>query len=600
MKDQTQQADAVLPRGGGSPLRAATEAAARGMLGGERALLALLESAGRGDPTSELRSVLRIASATASAQHLNEVIELVAEQALVALGAASFSISRWEREQGVLRTLINVGALGPGEERLPCDEIYPLAEYTDVGDLILRGQAYRTAIDDPGSDPKSIELLRRLDKEAELGVPIVYESNMWGELWATASHGRRFSERDTELLQAIAAQVAAAIGRAELFERVSCFAFEDPLTGLANRRQLDTRLRELLLINDEGPRELTLILCDVDGLKRVNDRDGHAAGDDLLRGIAGLLSVTASAYPDALVARMGGDEFCVLLPDQPLQVAGEYATAASRAVARELTGQAALSWGAAGGQGRTVDPSRLLREADAAQYAAKRLGGGRLTLSTDPEAAAQLARLNRDRRDIRSRDPNDLDGLVARTVTLLDSAAPPTGLDALTLVADEFSRTLDCAAWSISLAHPSLSSLRTVRGFESQLDRTSGLRIVNPVDDPPYLLSDYPQTAHALQTEDAFTVDIDASDQDPAEVAVLRELGYQTLLGAAVKTLEGHYLLELYGDHKSRSFDLASAPLRVLSVYCAHITPTPRLNKPRTLARPDAEREPEPGAARLG
>ena len=101
---------------------------------------------------------------------------------------------------------------------------------------------------------------------------------MWGELWATGTGGRRFGEHDVRMLQAIAAQVSMAIGRAELFSEVSQYAFEDPLTRVANRRGLDERLRAV-----RDGEELTLLVCDVDGLKTVNDRDGHPAGDALLR-----------------------------------------------------------------------------------------------------------------------------------------------------------------------------------------------------------------------------------------------------------------------------------------------------------------------------
>jgi hypothetical protein len=75
-----------------------------------------------------MRATLRISQAVAGARYLNQAPEIIAEQSLVVLEAASFSISRWERQRGVLRTLINVGDPGPGEPRWPQDEVYPLAE----------------------------------------------------------------------------------------------------------------------------------------------------------------------------------------------------------------------------------------------------------------------------------------------------------------------------------------------------------------------------------------------------------------------------------------------------------------------------------------
>jgi diguanylate cyclase (GGDEF)-like protein len=545
-----------------------SEAAARGMQGAERALLELLEADLRDGASEGIRAVLRIAGATASAQCFDDVIELVAEETLVALRAASVSISRWERDRGVLRTLINVGEMEAAEERFPSDEVHPLAGYGHVEDLVLRGRPYRTAINGRGDEGVAIDPPPGEGAQPELGVPIRYESAMWGELWVRGGARRRFDEPDVRLLQAIAAQVASAIGRTELFERVSRWAFEDPLTGLANRRRLEECLDELLAV-DGGDGEVVVVICDVDGLKQVNDSVGHAAGDELLRSIGALLSVAASAYPEALVARLGGDEFCVLLPRQAPATAAELAKAVLRAVSEELERPTTLSWGATARAGRRLDRSTLLREADAAQYAAKRLGGGRFKLLSDTEPDAPRAHEPAARR---ARDERAEHDLIAGVLARLDAASPTTALSALEVVADELCRTLDAAAWSLSLADPELVSVRTVRGFESELDRGSGLRLMAPVDDERYLLADYPQTARVVSDGGGFTVDVEAPGQDPAEIAVLRELGYQRLLAAGTATTEGRYLLELYGDHKSRSFDWALPAARLLTAYCAQAT----------------------------
>src|SRR5262245_57899507 len=89
-----------------------------GMACGESAVLDLLDS-GAGNDARTLRAVLRVGHAVLGAQHFNDALEVIADQTLTALDAASFSISRWDRQRGVLRTLINVGELGPGEERWP-------------------------------------------------------------------------------------------------------------------------------------------------------------------------------------------------------------------------------------------------------------------------------------------------------------------------------------------------------------------------------------------------------------------------------------------------------------------------------------------------
>jgi diguanylate cyclase (GGDEF)-like protein len=122
---------------------------------------------------------------------------------------------------------------------------------------------------------------------------------------------RRVDERTREL----------AIAHEEL-ERLSV---TDELTGLHNRRGF-YRLAHAALA---GKRRLLLVYIDVDGLKRVNDQYGHAAGDTLIRGIASALR--KSFRETDVVARIGGDEFCVLVPD-PIDDAGILRAAITRRI----------------------------------------------------------------------------------------------------------------------------------------------------------------------------------------------------------------------------------------------------------------------------
>ena len=115
----------------------------------DAAVQALLESSA-GQDVHALRAVLRVTQAALGVQRLEDALEVIAEQSRLALDAASFSISRWERDTGVLRTLINVGDLGPGEERHPVDETYPLADYALVADLLRKGEPYIDSIERPG------------------------------------------------------------------------------------------------------------------------------------------------------------------------------------------------------------------------------------------------------------------------------------------------------------------------------------------------------------------------------------------------------------------------------------------------------------------
>jgi diguanylate cyclase (GGDEF)-like protein len=525
----------------------------------EFAVLDLLESED-GSDLGALRAVLRIGQAALGAQRVEDVLEVVAEESLRALGAASFSISRWQRDRDVLQTLINVGELGPGEERWPVAEEYPLSDFQEVVDLLQRGQPYMSAVDDPKSSWDARTFLQRLDKECELAVPVVYESVTWGELWATGHGGRRFGERDVRLLQAIAEQVSQAIARAEQFGRVTRFAYEDQLTRLANRRLLDERLAEV------DAQSLTLLACDVDGLKEVNDREGHPAGDALLRGVAGALSVTASAFPKSLVARAGGDEFCVLLPGSPLAAAERFARAASRRIAADVGTEVSVCWGAANSASTTGAPGELMEAADAALLEAKAHGPGRLRLRVADDSGLPTL-LHRDRTP-HSTGRRAIDELVPRVVELLDQRDPHDSVSALELLAQELSRALDAAAWSISATIDDGKKLRAVSGVGSELDPQSGVRLLDSVVESVYAVADFPATARALAERDAFIAGPQVPGSDPAELTVLEELGYEAVIVVGAADSERGYLLELYADRDTSPLEPVLAHARVLAGYC--------------------------------
>ncbi len=334
----------------------------------------------------ELRALVRVSAAAGGAHHIEDVLEVAAEQTLEALGAASVSISRWDRDRGVLRTLINAGDLGPGEERWPEDEIFPLADYPGLVGLLQRGEPYVTDVDDPTADEKAIALLRELGKGAEIAAPIWYEGRLWGELWATtARDAPRPDEKQVRMCLALADQIAMAIGRAELFARVSALASRDPLTGLANRRAFDSEVDGCLAAASRDDGAATVVICDVDDFKAVNDRFGHDAGDATLCRVSDALSTAASEYPSALVGRMGGDEFCVLLPGSIPADGEAFAHRAAALLARDQSARGmGCSFGVAGRGPETASRRALLRAADEALYAAKRSGRGQVVVADRP------------------------------------------------------------------------------------------------------------------------------------------------------------------------------------------------------------------------
>lgn len=321
---------------------------------------------------AQLRALIDVAAAVAGVHRLEEVLELAAERALAAVDGASLSISRWERENECVRTLVNVGDLAPGEQRFPEDETYSLHDYPSVIALIGENQPNLAAVDDPDSDPAMRELLRSLGKESSLGVPLIVHGRTWGELEVMTAPGRpRVSRADAPFLRAIADQLAGAIQRAELFAQVEALAYTDSLTGVASRRAVEDAL-ETAFAASASPGSPALVLCDIDNLKRVNDEGGHEAGDRALVAAADALVAATGHHPDAIVGRFGGDEFCVLLPTGTAADARRLALDAVHRL--DAKSGERISCGVAARSDELRTPAALLRAADEAQYSAKRAG----------------------------------------------------------------------------------------------------------------------------------------------------------------------------------------------------------------------------------
>jgi diguanylate cyclase (GGDEF)-like protein len=173
------------------------------------------------------------------------------------------------------------------------------------------------------------------------------------------------------LLQLLAAEAGVALTRDELRRTLADQARTDVLTGLSNRRVWTERMAYELARSRRAGRPLAIGLLDLDLFKQYNDTHGHLAGDDLLRQAAA--AWTAALRPTDLIARLGGEEFGVLLPDTPLDAAEMVLERLGRVVPCGQTVSAGL----------TVhlpyeESFSVMNRADQALYAAKAAGRNRV------------------------------------------------------------------------------------------------------------------------------------------------------------------------------------------------------------------------------
>ncbi|WP_328620466.1 GGDEF domain-containing protein [Streptomyces sp. NBC_00354] len=347
-----------------------------------------------------LRAVVGLAQAMAAACAPRDSVRAAARGARLAMDGSFAAISAWERERGRLRVLVNEGELRAGEETFPEDESYPVHDFPEITEFLherwVGGSGPHAWVESAGGGRpgRRGEALRRRGRGTCVVAPIVLSGRAWGELYVARDDGLPdFDEDDAEFAAVLAAVVAAGLAQNERLEEARRLAFTDPLTGLANRRAVDMRLDEALEEHRRSAAVVSLVVCDLNGLKKVNDSLGHAMGDRLLERFGSVLSLCGAMLPGALVARLGGDEFCLVSVGPP---ADEVVR-----VTEELCLRAAeleLGEGVACGVASTGDPigpvtssRRLFRLADAAQYKAKAARSPKPVVAGRDTAVVRLA-----------------------------------------------------------------------------------------------------------------------------------------------------------------------------------------------------------------
>ena len=233
------------------------------------------------------------------------------------------------------------------------------------------------------------------------------DGRAWGELYATrhVGHPPAMNPLDISCLEVLVAILSAAISRSSREESLTELACRDPLTGLMNRRGLDEQAAKAFALPPGAVRDVTVVVADINGLKHVNDSLGHLFGDQLIQAVARALNATYNRFHGSLVARVGGDEFVVLISGHdPVSIVD--ATDELCSSTRNFGGGASISAGLATVtlvEGHNLAPTTIFAAADQAQYVAKR---GRLEYTVVSDQYRPLGDLVTTRRRDPSRSPH--------------------------------------------------------------------------------------------------------------------------------------------------------------------------------------------------
>lgn len=310
------------------------------------------------------RALVELSHALAGATELDRTLELVAQWAGQLLSARSAAIELLSEDGQTLELHAVVGQ--PAHLR----GLRFSVDRSFTGWVVRHGRtrATRDAAADPYLDPQSLPFTGHTPLAA---APLRFRDRVLGAL-VVWQRGRPFDAEELELLGALADQAAIAIENARLFEQVRTLSLTDPLTGLANRRQLERDLAREFAAAQRG-RKLVAVLFDMDGFKPFNDRCGHLAGDEALRTFGRILAAETRAMN--LAARYGGDEFAVLLADSTREGAEIFARRICERFAQEVAsagfGTLTVSAGVAEYTPDMQAPEDLIAAADRALYQAK-------------------------------------------------------------------------------------------------------------------------------------------------------------------------------------------------------------------------------------
>jgi len=304
---------------------------------------------------------------------LKKLLQFILGQAIEITSAEKGSLMLYDMESNQLNIRVLAGSEGKAfQEKVNNNEIKCRSFKPGEG---IAGRVFLTAKPIVANNIKKDDVF--VDSEASYVrsiacIPMIVYNDVIGVINVTNKrHGKQFTDEDVEMLKAVADQAAVAINKAQLWD----MAVTDSLTGLYVRRYFMVKLHEEVHRAERYNNILSLVMADLDQFKDVNDTYGHDAGDRVLKEIGRFLQQNVRDVD--MVARYGGEEFVILIPEATKDAAYILAERLRKKFAKlkfENLFQITISLGIATYPFDGKQPEDLLKNADAAMYAAKRAG----------------------------------------------------------------------------------------------------------------------------------------------------------------------------------------------------------------------------------
>ncbi len=321
---------------------------------------------------------------------LNTILETVAEKINQFLGSERIAIAKVENSQVSDILLESVSQ----KTTINSDPKQDNSKFKQYLSQLLRDQ--NILLNNNWSSNRMLPIISQENTQygAVCLIPIVVEKKLWGLIYIEQySLGQSWQQQEQALLRQISFQLSIAIKQAELYhqleianQKLEKLAVIDGLTGIANRRKFDDYIRSewLRLAREQAP--LSLILCDIDHFKLYNDTYGHQRGDTCLKQVSQAVKKVAKRPAD-LVARYGGEELAIILPNTTTEGAKQLAyqiclqiqSLQIPHIASPVDLYVTVSLGVAGLiPDHDGSPEELIAIADSNLYKAKELGRNRV------------------------------------------------------------------------------------------------------------------------------------------------------------------------------------------------------------------------------